>query len=138
LRLPFRRLLRLAGSRWRYSFPPPHGLLSCLLSFLTCPSFITSWELNRDHHFQQFTLLRAYPLLREPCVNSVATLWFPSVYNFQFSYPWKPCSVTVGFQETISPWQRVCKFVSYKRPTCYIHICVYVCLIYWNTGSFVK
>jgi hypothetical protein len=25
---PFRRLLRLAGSRWRYSTPPPHGLIS--------------------------------------------------------------------------------------------------------------
>jgi hypothetical protein len=25
---PFRRLLRLAGSRWRYSIPPPHGVLS--------------------------------------------------------------------------------------------------------------
>jgi hypothetical protein len=24
---PFRRLLQLAGSRWRYSTPPPHGLL---------------------------------------------------------------------------------------------------------------
>jgi hypothetical protein len=32
---PFRRLLRLAGSRWRYSTPPPHGLeleLNCLCS----------------------------------------------------------------------------------------------------------
>jgi hypothetical protein len=27
---PFRRLLRLAGSRWRYSTPPPHGLLTKL------------------------------------------------------------------------------------------------------------
>jgi hypothetical protein len=27
---PFRRLLRLAGSRWRYSTPPPHGWM-CLL-----------------------------------------------------------------------------------------------------------
>jgi hypothetical protein len=26
LDFPFRRLLRLAGSRWRYSTPPPHGL----------------------------------------------------------------------------------------------------------------
>jgi hypothetical protein len=26
---PYRRLLRLAGSRWRYSTPPPHG---CLMS----------------------------------------------------------------------------------------------------------
>jgi hypothetical protein len=25
----FRRLLRLAGSRWRYSTPPPHGNLIC-------------------------------------------------------------------------------------------------------------
>jgi hypothetical protein len=24
--VPFRRLLRLAGSQWRYSTPPPHGL----------------------------------------------------------------------------------------------------------------
>jgi hypothetical protein len=29
--VPFRRLLRLAGSRWRYSTPPPHGL-PCSLS----------------------------------------------------------------------------------------------------------
>jgi hypothetical protein len=26
---PFRRLLRLAGLRWRYSNPPPHGRLTC-------------------------------------------------------------------------------------------------------------
>jgi hypothetical protein len=30
--VPFRRLLRLAGSRWRYSTPPPHGLY-CTVSF---------------------------------------------------------------------------------------------------------
>jgi hypothetical protein len=32
--VPFRRLLRLAGSRWRYSTPPPHGLLLSLLMFM--------------------------------------------------------------------------------------------------------
>jgi hypothetical protein len=32
---PFRRLLRLAGLRWRYSTPPPHGSHSWL-SRLTC------------------------------------------------------------------------------------------------------
>jgi hypothetical protein len=42
---------------------------------LACP-FITSEEPNRDHHFQQFMLLHAYLLLREPWVNSVATLLF--------------------------------------------------------------
>jgi hypothetical protein len=29
-RLPFSRLLRLAGLRWRYSTPPPHGILTIL------------------------------------------------------------------------------------------------------------
>jgi hypothetical protein len=35
---PFGRLLRLAGSRWRYSIPPPHGLKSIpnpILSYIT-------------------------------------------------------------------------------------------------------
>jgi hypothetical protein len=58
---PFRRLLRLAGSRWRYSTPPPHGFF---LAFSRVPTFITSAEPNTNHHFQQFTLLCAYPLLR--------------------------------------------------------------------------
>jgi hypothetical protein len=31
---PFRRLLRLAGSRWRYSTPPPHGSSVFLLTTL--------------------------------------------------------------------------------------------------------
>jgi hypothetical protein len=43
--------------------PPTTGLRwRSLLSVLTCPPFITSWETNRDHHFQQFTLLHAYSL----------------------------------------------------------------------------
>jgi hypothetical protein len=32
LRLPFRRLLRLTGSRWRYSTPPPHGWCSRIIA----------------------------------------------------------------------------------------------------------
>jgi hypothetical protein len=35
LRLLFRRLLILAGIRWRYSTPPPHGIRSLLLEFTT-------------------------------------------------------------------------------------------------------
>jgi hypothetical protein len=31
---PFRRLLRLAGSRWRYSTPPPHGYHAQLTFFV--------------------------------------------------------------------------------------------------------
>jgi hypothetical protein len=34
LRLPFRRLLRLAGSRWRYSIPPPHREDFCFVSLV--------------------------------------------------------------------------------------------------------
>jgi hypothetical protein len=39
-------------------------------AFSSCPPFITSCGPNRDHLFQQFTLLR------EPCANSAATLCF--------------------------------------------------------------
>jgi hypothetical protein len=38
---PFRRLLRLAGLRWRYSTPPPHGIqdgLSLSLSLMLRPT----------------------------------------------------------------------------------------------------
>jgi hypothetical protein len=45
--VPFRRLLRLAGSRWRYSTPPPHGF-GFLLNFehiknVKCSSF---WDVT--------------------------------------------------------------------------------------------
>jgi hypothetical protein len=33
--VPFRRLLRLAGSRWGYSTPPPHGLKVHLSIYLS-------------------------------------------------------------------------------------------------------
>jgi hypothetical protein len=36
---PFRRLLRLAGSRWRYSTPPPHG-------FMIFFQFAMFWHIN--------------------------------------------------------------------------------------------
>jgi hypothetical protein len=37
--VPFRRLLRLAGSRWRYSTPPPHGL-GDMLKNLPCKTVV--------------------------------------------------------------------------------------------------
>jgi hypothetical protein len=33
---PFRRLLRLAGLRWRYSTPPPHGILNTVMITISC------------------------------------------------------------------------------------------------------
>jgi hypothetical protein len=48
---PFRRLLRLAGLRWRYSNPPPHA--GTPLGW--CPRYINIWHgLRRKHYFQQF------------------------------------------------------------------------------------
>jgi hypothetical protein len=35
---PFRRLLRLAGSRWRYSNPPPHGVVILKYNFRSAPT----------------------------------------------------------------------------------------------------
>jgi hypothetical protein len=63
---PFRLLLRLAGSRWRYSNPPPHG---CIITFLRSRSHIATILYlldvpNRRHQVEQFIppLLRNRPL----------------------------------------------------------------------------
>jgi hypothetical protein len=46
----------------------------------------------------------------ETFVDSAATVWLPQVYAFSFSYPWTPSD---GLRPRIvSPWQRVCQFVS--------------------------
>jgi hypothetical protein len=48
---PFRRLLRLARLRWRYSNPPPHG---CLFSSTTlpCTTYVASRRIRNKHvHF---------------------------------------------------------------------------------------
>jgi hypothetical protein len=54
---PFRRLLRLAGSRWRYSTPPPHGdnFFSTELFFMNILH-----GPRRKHSFQQPLLLCVY------------------------------------------------------------------------------
>jgi hypothetical protein len=41
--------LRLAGSRWRYSIPPPHGA-----AHGSCSSSYSLSTNHRKHHFQQF------------------------------------------------------------------------------------
>jgi hypothetical protein len=72
--------------------------------------FITLGEPNRDHQFQQFKLLRAYLLLREPCVNSKATLWFHySSFQEVFTEPLP------------SKWSYASHYYSYCNPlTAYI------------------
>jgi hypothetical protein len=60
---PFRRLLRLAGSRWRYSTPPPHGLTGI-------PRYIASRRTPRKTFSQQFLGIFTAPLPRN---------WRPSI-----------------------------------------------------------
>jgi hypothetical protein len=43
------------------------------------------------------SIILCLSIAAETCVNFVATVWFPNVYNFWFSYPWKTCSVTSRF-----------------------------------------
>jgi hypothetical protein len=51
LDFPFRRLLRLAGSR-RYSTPPPHGYLTKWVASVVF-LITTLYEPSREHRFQQ-------------------------------------------------------------------------------------
>jgi hypothetical protein len=45
---PFRRLLGLAGLRWRYSTPPPHGILTDRHHYSYIPETrLNRWEITR-------------------------------------------------------------------------------------------
>jgi hypothetical protein len=71
-----------------------HGFPQILANALP---FINAREQNRDHWIQGF-----HHCLRE-CVASETAYSFPSnssvfcVHNFEFPYPWKPCSVITLF-----------------------------------------
>jgi hypothetical protein len=90
---PFRRLLRLAGSWWRYSIPPPHGedctlitasfynwpvlFTDCLLPSLSLMSCIVGSY--REHHIQRLHLICALWVQRvnccvEKCFRLIAVL----------------------------------------------------------------
>jgi hypothetical protein len=73
---PFHRLLRLAGSRWRYSTPPPHGYPNELTNE---PSFITQDEPKRDHHLEYFVcyylcFVRSYETCLATCYSATEVL----------------------------------------------------------------
>jgi hypothetical protein len=63
---PFRRLLRLSGSRWRYSTPPPQGLNSRLF-WDPLKIFSTDSTENTRHVLSNFSL---YSLGTEPTENT--------------------------------------------------------------------
>jgi hypothetical protein len=69
---PFRRLLRLVGSRWRYSTSPPHGFSTGLLLYLA-----GAWD--RNHLLEEFCFWYPWkfivtnPLLRNVLIETLAT-----------------------------------------------------------------
>jgi hypothetical protein len=69
---PFRRLLWLAGSRWRYFTPPPHGILR--INYVSpFYNFRANWiEITTSNCSSSFCV---YPLQRKR-VNFVAAVWF--------------------------------------------------------------
>jgi hypothetical protein len=79
---PFRRLLRLTGSRWRYSTPPPHGDDSNdLLCFFCNPSSRTT---QKTHPLYSSEGMFTAPLHRNgsysivACVIVAAGMYLPS------------------------------------------------------------
>jgi hypothetical protein len=73
---PFRRLLRLAGLRWRYSTPPPHGTRKSVVLTMgkLCPyncSHISTWDQdlsvgdNRQIYNKNFDNVCTYRNLRQ-------------------------------------------------------------------------
>jgi hypothetical protein len=73
----FRRLLRLAGLRWRYSTSPPHNYVSSFYNFGTNGIEITTSNCS--------SIILCLSVLMGTCVNFFPKVWFSWVYNFQFS-----------------------------------------------------
>jgi hypothetical protein len=68
--VPFNRLLRLAGSRWRYSTPPPHGLSRVDEQILNSRERLSSVKLLIKHKFCGHLLLRSTIIEgQKPVVN---------------------------------------------------------------------
>jgi hypothetical protein len=67
----FRRLLRIAGLRWRYSTPPPHGYVC---QSLVWPVFISSGEPDRTHRLQGFHHCCSCMRCVGNIINSMATI----------------------------------------------------------------
>jgi hypothetical protein len=67
---PFRRLLRLAGSRWRYSIPPPHGELSLNCQLLLASRYVASVRITtqKTHPLPS----NECSLLLRTCISGVA------------------------------------------------------------------
>jgi hypothetical protein len=93
----FRRLLRLAGSRWRYSTPPPHGFFN---PFANYPSgrdvFLTKSDAKEDillfhsscgvfwvysdTKFSKF--MQCVPFKRNPCVKKQRLFHESPIINY--------------------------------------------------------
>jgi hypothetical protein len=74
---PFRRLLRLAGSRWRNSTPPPHEFHPChpCLAWSSLFNFEADGIVNNSSTIP--LLFRAHLLPRERVQRAVAQQWTP-------------------------------------------------------------
>jgi hypothetical protein len=66
---PFRRLLRLAGSRWRYSTPSPHGLLT---PWFIAPTLLVITSRHGPHRKHRSSKVRSCPLQCERVYSAVA------------------------------------------------------------------
>jgi hypothetical protein len=114
--VPFCRLLRLAGSRWRYSTPPPHGFWWILILGSSGMWLRTVWCVDTN-------VRKNLPSPFPGCTNPKAERWYlPSKYsynsliwitkevsyvkcseiNYSYSTPWLITFLWFGKQCTLS------------------------------------
>jgi hypothetical protein len=111
---PIRRLLPLAGSRWRYSIPPPHGFHESLLSRTT--AYIVSRILGD---------VCCLIVSMDTPVGSAATIWFRRAYTFHSHILGNVCLTPSDglFPKIASPRKRVCiRFLTTAYMSQYIRL----------------
>jgi hypothetical protein len=93
---PFRRLLRLEGSRWRYSTPPPHGCYRCNFFRLI---YINPVRTSQETHYVSATKPNRLMLfICENHTEHINTLWG---HNIEFYL------MTLLVSQNTSTWRRI-------------------------------
>jgi hypothetical protein len=89
--VPFRRLLQLAGSRWRYSTPPPHGLCTVI----KCSHVVPFGKQGKLETFKSETL--SLDLMCKGCKGFLRRLFRPSTSFVHFIFSEYPAFCTAFF-----------------------------------------
>jgi hypothetical protein len=121
---PFRRLLRLAGSRWRYSTPPSHGLVHLGIPALLFPNRSSRRQENFPNAIPRINLLLSRLLYSHLPRNSYDEILYSTRDPFTKYFPGLSIFPANNFVRIVRTYVRVsaCGRVAYNSPPQLMHM----------------